>query len=179
VTEVAGDFDVVIIAGDHLDLSSMVDFRAQSVVVRKYIAKLTAKTQLLVCSGKSRPRCERRNWREGVAVDSRGSGLRRAVRRRLAHFLRYPIHDLPHGGMGQRFAVRSKRYWQRTPKGGQGAGSGFITRHQPALPRAGTVPAIMETPISNDGSSNTGLTSSSAATCINRHSAKADHGRIA
>ena len=51
VTEVAGDFDVVVIAGDHLDLSSMVDFRAQSVVVRKYIAKLTAKTQLLVCSG--------------------------------------------------------------------------------------------------------------------------------
>src|SRR6266496_3268104 len=46
VTEVAGDFDVVVIAGDHLDLSSMVDFRAQSVVVRKYIAKLTAKMKL-------------------------------------------------------------------------------------------------------------------------------------
>jgi Icc-related predicted phosphoesterase len=51
VTRVADRFDVVIIAGDHLDLSSLVDLRAQSVVVRKYIDLLKAKTQLITCSG--------------------------------------------------------------------------------------------------------------------------------
>jgi Icc-related predicted phosphoesterase len=51
VTEAAGRFDVVIIAGDHLDLSSPVDLRAQAMVVRKYIDLLGAKTRLIVCSG--------------------------------------------------------------------------------------------------------------------------------
>jgi Icc-related predicted phosphoesterase len=51
VTEVAGRFDVVVIAGDLLDLSSIVDWRAQTVVVRKYIDLLQAKTQLISCSG--------------------------------------------------------------------------------------------------------------------------------
>ena len=94
VTEVAGDFDIVIIAGDHLDLSSMVDFRAQSAVIRKYIAKLTAKTQLLVCSG-NHDLDTRRSRREDITVDSRSAGLRRTVRWRLIRFLRYPVHDLP------------------------------------------------------------------------------------
>ena len=51
VTHVADWFDVVIIAGDHLDLSSPVDLRAQSVVVRKYIDLLRTKTRLITCSG--------------------------------------------------------------------------------------------------------------------------------
>lgn len=51
LADVAGDYDMVIVAGDHLDLSSMVDFRAQVVVVRKYLDRLKAKTRLLTCSG--------------------------------------------------------------------------------------------------------------------------------
>jgi predicted MPP superfamily phosphohydrolase len=51
VKEVAGHFDSVVLAGDHLDLGSIVDFRAQSAVVKNYIGKLKEKTQLLVCSG--------------------------------------------------------------------------------------------------------------------------------
>jgi Icc-related predicted phosphoesterase len=51
VLNTAGDFDVVVMAGDHLDLSSAVDGRAQSVVVKKYFSKLDSKTQLLICSG--------------------------------------------------------------------------------------------------------------------------------
>lgn len=51
VTEVAPAFDVVVIAGDHLDLSSMVDRRTQSVVIRKYIDRLKDRTRLMVCSG--------------------------------------------------------------------------------------------------------------------------------
>ena len=48
---IAEEFDIVIIAGDHIDLSSLVDWRAQSVVVRKYIERLKAKTRLITCSG--------------------------------------------------------------------------------------------------------------------------------
>ena len=51
VVGVAEDYDVVVLAGDHLDLSSMVDIRAQVVVVRKYLDRLRTKAQLLTCSG--------------------------------------------------------------------------------------------------------------------------------
>ena len=51
VLDMAPDFDVVVMAGDHLDVASIVDGRAQSVVVRKYFSRLRAKTRLLICSG--------------------------------------------------------------------------------------------------------------------------------
>lgn len=51
VVQVAGRFDAVIIAGDLLDLASLVDWRAQTVVVRKYLELLHAKTRLITCSG--------------------------------------------------------------------------------------------------------------------------------
>ena len=51
VLEMAPDFDLVVLAGDHLDVSSIVDGRAQSVVIRKYFSWLRAKTRLLICSG--------------------------------------------------------------------------------------------------------------------------------
>jgi Icc-related predicted phosphoesterase len=47
----AEHFDLVIFAGDALDLASIVDFRAQIVVVRNYLALLTAKTRVILCSG--------------------------------------------------------------------------------------------------------------------------------
>jgi Icc-related predicted phosphoesterase len=51
VLDRASDFNVVVMAGDHLDLASLVDGRAQSVVVRKYFDRLRAKTKVLICSG--------------------------------------------------------------------------------------------------------------------------------
>jgi len=51
VLNVAGDYDLVIIAGDHLDLSSLVEGRAQTVVIRKYIELMREKTKVVVCSG--------------------------------------------------------------------------------------------------------------------------------
>ncbi len=51
VVEVADSFDVVVMAGDHLDLASLVDSRAQAVVVKKYFDRIKAKTTLLICSG--------------------------------------------------------------------------------------------------------------------------------
>ncbi|WP_421724149.1 metallophosphoesterase family protein [Bauldia sp.] len=47
----ASKYDLVVIAGDHLDLTSGVDFRAQAVVVRKYLDRLKAQVPVLTCSG--------------------------------------------------------------------------------------------------------------------------------
>jgi predicted phosphodiesterase len=49
VVNVAEQFDLVIIAGDHLDLSSLVAGQAQTVVIRKYIELLRSKTQVIIC----------------------------------------------------------------------------------------------------------------------------------
>lgn len=51
VMRMASDFDMVILAGDHLDLSSIVDASAQIVVIEKYLARLREKTGVIVCSG--------------------------------------------------------------------------------------------------------------------------------
>jgi len=51
VAHLASHFDVVVIAGDHLDLSSIVDRPAQAVVVQKYFRRIQQQTELLVCSG--------------------------------------------------------------------------------------------------------------------------------
>jgi Icc-related predicted phosphoesterase len=51
VVERAGEYDLVVMAGDHLDIGSLVDGRTQSVVVKKYFSRLRAKTKLVVCSG--------------------------------------------------------------------------------------------------------------------------------
>ena len=44
-------FDLVVVAGDLLEISSMVPLEAQIVVVRKYLEKVSAKVPLLVSSG--------------------------------------------------------------------------------------------------------------------------------
>jgi Icc-related predicted phosphoesterase len=51
VLAVAPYFDLVIVAGDALDIGSSVDFRAQIVVVRKYLALLSEITPVILCSG--------------------------------------------------------------------------------------------------------------------------------
>lgn len=43
--------DVVVIAGDHLDIVSTVDFQAQITVIFTYLRRLRTKTQVIVCSG--------------------------------------------------------------------------------------------------------------------------------
>ena len=47
----APEFDVVIFAGDALDIGSFVDFRAQILVVKKYLARLSGMTRVIFCSG--------------------------------------------------------------------------------------------------------------------------------
>lgn len=49
--EVAEDFDVVVICGDHLDISAHLEGSVQIVVILKYLRRLMTRTQLIVCSG--------------------------------------------------------------------------------------------------------------------------------
>ena len=51
VSTVAKGFDVVVIAGDHLDISSSVEVRVQITVILTYLKRLRAQTRLIVCSG--------------------------------------------------------------------------------------------------------------------------------
>jgi Icc-related predicted phosphoesterase len=51
VVDAAGDFDLVVLAGDHLDVSSPVDLDAQIAVALAYFSRLAERTRLVVCSG--------------------------------------------------------------------------------------------------------------------------------
>jgi Icc-related predicted phosphoesterase len=51
LNDTANRFDLVVIAGDLLDIASIVPLEAQIIVVRKYIARLVGQAPLLVSSG--------------------------------------------------------------------------------------------------------------------------------
>jgi Icc-related predicted phosphoesterase len=51
VVAVAPSYDLVVIAGDLLDIASMVDPETQIIVVLKYLRRLRALTKIIVCSG--------------------------------------------------------------------------------------------------------------------------------
>jgi Icc-related predicted phosphoesterase len=51
IVQQAGNYDLVIIAGDLLDLGGHLDIDTQITVVVKYLRTIAAKTRLLVCSG--------------------------------------------------------------------------------------------------------------------------------
>jgi len=48
---VADQFDVVVVAGDHLDISSPVALDSQCIVVLRYLARLAARTTVIASSG--------------------------------------------------------------------------------------------------------------------------------
>jgi len=51
VTSVAAEYELVVLAGDHLDISSTVDPDAQIAVVLEYLSRIAAKTTVIACSG--------------------------------------------------------------------------------------------------------------------------------
>jgi len=51
LTSVADQFDVVVVAGDHLDIWSSVALESQSVVVLRYLARLADSTTVIASSG--------------------------------------------------------------------------------------------------------------------------------
>jgi len=51
VSSVASDYDLVVVAGDLLDISSIVEPDAQIAVALEYLARIAAKTAVVACSG--------------------------------------------------------------------------------------------------------------------------------
>jgi Icc-related predicted phosphoesterase len=51
VASVAAEYDLVVLAGDHLDIGSIVEPDAQIAVVLEYLARIAAKTTVVACSG--------------------------------------------------------------------------------------------------------------------------------
>lgn len=51
VVDAADHVDVVVLAGDHLEIACMVDRPAQAIVVQKYFRRIREKKPLLICSG--------------------------------------------------------------------------------------------------------------------------------
>ena len=51
VASVAGDYDLVVVAGDHLDIASIVEPDAQIAVVLEYLSRIATKTTVVACSG--------------------------------------------------------------------------------------------------------------------------------
>jgi Icc-related predicted phosphoesterase len=51
VASVAADYELVVVAGDHLDIASIVEPDAQIAVVSEYLSRIAAKTTVVACSG--------------------------------------------------------------------------------------------------------------------------------
>jgi Icc-related predicted phosphoesterase len=51
VVEAAADVDIVVLAGDHLDISSSVPLETQSIVICRYVELLQERAQVLISSG--------------------------------------------------------------------------------------------------------------------------------
>lgn len=51
VVDVASEVDLVVLAGDHLEIANQIQRPAQAVVIRKYFQRISKLTRLIVCSG--------------------------------------------------------------------------------------------------------------------------------
>ena len=60
VASVAADYELVVMAGDHLDIASIVEPDAQIAVVLEYLSRIAAKTTARRVLGQSRPQCAER-----------------------------------------------------------------------------------------------------------------------
>ena len=76
VASVAGEFDLVVVAGDHLDIASIVEPDAQIAVVLEYLSRMAAKTTVVACSGNHDLNAQQRARR---ALRAAGSKRRRRV----------------------------------------------------------------------------------------------------
>jgi Icc-related predicted phosphoesterase len=77
VLQAAGHFDLVVLAGDHLDIASVLDTDAQALVVSKYLVRIARQAPLLASSG-NHDANERTPADEGVAhwlQDAREDGV--------------------------------------------------------------------------------------------------------
>ncbi|MGZ6996417.1 MAG: metallophosphoesterase family protein, partial [Acidimicrobiia bacterium] len=77
VVAVAADYELVVVAGDTLDIASIVEPDAQIAVVLKYLARIAAKTTVVACSGNHDLNARNEHGeRAAVWLDAaRGSGV--------------------------------------------------------------------------------------------------------
>ena len=147
----APQFDVVIFAGDALDIGSMVDFRAQILVVKKYLAMLSGMTRVILCSGnhdldERSPEGEKiARWigevRElGIACDGDSLTIGDTL------FTVCPWWDGPLVKNG------SKTSFARPPRHGCSDGSGSIMRRRRIRRPAGAANGFLATSNSRNGS---------------------------
>ena len=139
----APQFDLVIFAGDALDVGSFVDFRAQIVVVKKYLSLLSGITRVILCSGnhdldeRSAEGEKISRWigevRElGIACD--GDSLTIGDRATVCPWW-----------TGRWSSNASRPNWKRTPRRGRRAGSGCIMRRRRTRRPAGAANDISAT----------------------------------
>ena len=170
VISVAGEYDLVVMAGDHLDISSFVEPDAQIAVVLEYLSRIAAKTAVVACSGNHD--LNARNEHDELAAQWLESARRSNVCVDGDHFETEqvlvtvcPWWDGPRTreAVGRQLAddaaLVGDRQWiwvYHAPP----------TRH----PRAGPASGTTATPISWAGSGNTSPASSCAGTYTSRRS---------
>ena len=141
----APQFDLVIFAGDALDIGSFVDFRAQIVVVKKYLSTAVRHHPRDPLLGQSRPRRTQRRGRKDFALDRRCPRTRHRLRRRQPDHRRHALYGLP---------VVGRTIGQAAPRGATGggrrergrrAGSGCITRRRRTRRPVGAASVISAT----------------------------------
>ena len=146
VVSVADEYDLVVLAGDHLDIRSYVEPDAQIVVVLEYLSRLAAKTTVAACSGNhdlnARNELDERAavWLQaratsGVYVD--GTSI---VDRRRAHH-RVPVV----GRAAHARAVRRRARGRSRRRSATACGSGCTTRRPTSRRRAGPAAATTAT----------------------------------
>ena len=81
VASVAGEYDLVVVAGDHLDIASIVEPDAQIAVVLEYLARMAAKTTVVACSGNHDLNARNELGERSARVARRGARVGRLRRR--------------------------------------------------------------------------------------------------
>ena len=126
----APQFDVVIFAGDALDIGSMVDFRAQILVVKKYLTLLSGITRVILCSGNHDLDERSRGGRKNLALGRRRARTRHCLRRRQPHDIETRSSRCAHGGTDRWSRAASKPSFATPRHNDCSNGSGCIMRRR-------------------------------------------------
>ena len=179
VLEVAPDFDVVVLAGDLLELSSIVDRRAQAIVVQEIFQPLARGDTARDLLRQSRSRCAERDRREDRQMARATPKRGRRLRRRVLPARRHSLHRLPvvgrtdHAGRNRRAACRGRA------DRAQAMDLDPSRAARQIADQLGWRALFRRHASLRNGSSSTSPTSCSQATCINRPSSRTAPGSTA
>lgn len=107
--EAATGMDLVIVAGDHLDIAAHVNGPVQIAVVNKYFRRLAARAKTVVCSGNHDLDATNAEGEKYTPVAAVGSLAGHRDRRRYVHAEQHAVHRVPVVG------------WAEDPRGGRPA----------------------------------------------------------